>query len=155
MSEEKESGSLDTSSDELSLQQLLAKAIKSEIEAAETYRMLLEKDLPEETRSKIERLVSQEEEHEENFWSIFEDFFPDGETPLPERSEIEVPSEIPQGATPEEVIEIAMETERESEEFYSGLIDEFDDREVKRLLAYLAANEREHYEILKVELNKL
>lgn len=140
---------------EVSLQQLLAKAIRSEIEAAETYRNLLEKDLPEETRPKIARLVTQEEEHEENFRSIFEDFFPNSEIPLPERSEIEVPSEIPQGVTPDEIIEKAMETEREAENFYSELIEEFEDNEVQRLLGYLAANEREHYEILKVQLNKL
>ncbi|MCF7890356.1 ferritin family protein [Candidatus Bipolaricaulota bacterium] len=155
MSEEKESGALGIPNDESSLKQLLEKAIKSEIESAETYRNLLKKDLPDETRTNIEKLVTQEEGHEENFRSIFEDFFPDEEISLPERSEIEVLSEIPRNATPSETIEQAMKTERESEDFYSNLIEEFDDREIRRLLGFLAANEREHYEILKVELNKL
>ncbi|MBS3793224.1 hypothetical protein KGY77_11355, partial [Candidatus Bipolaricaulota bacterium] len=67
----------------------------------------------------------------------------------------EVMSEIPQDATPQQLIEKALETERESEKFYSDLVGEFEDREVKRLMGYLAANEREHYEILKEELTKL
>lgn len=155
MSEEKDSETSDTIDGEVTLQQLLAKAIKSEIESAETYRTLLDKDLPEETRQKIEKLVAREEEHEDNFSSIFTDFFPDEEIPLPERSDIEVMSEIPQDATPEQLIEKALEMERESEKFYNDLADKFDDKEVRRLMGYLAANEREHYEILKEELTNL
>lgn len=155
MSEEKDSETSDTIDGEVTLQQLLAKAIKSEIESAETYRTLLDKDLPEETRQKIEKLVAREEEHEDNFSSIFTDFFPDEEIPLPERSDIEVMSEIPQDATPEQLIEKALEMERESEKFYNDLADKFDDQEVRRLMGYLAANEREHYEILKEELTNL
>ncbi|MBS3736983.1 MAG: ferritin family protein [Candidatus Bipolaricaulota bacterium] len=155
MSEEKEPETFDTINGEVTLQRLLARAIKTEIESAETYRTLLEKDLPEETKQKIEKLVAQEEEHEDNFSSIFDDFFPEDEIPLPERSDIEVMSEIPQDATPQQLIEKALETERESEKFYSDLVGEFEDREVRRLMGYLAANEREHYEILKEELTKL
>lgn len=155
MSEEEESGTLDVSESGVSLQHLLAQAVESEIEAAETYRNLLDKDLPERARPKVKRLVAQEEEHEENLRTIFEDFFPDEEISLPERSGIEVPPEIARSDNPREIIEKAMETERESENFYSELIDEFDEKEVRRLLGYLAANEREHYEILKVERDKL
>lgn len=155
MREEKEPETFDTINGEVTLQRLLARAIKTEIESAETYRTLLEKDLPEETKQKIEKLVAQEEEHEDNFSSIFDDFFPEDEIPLPERSDIEVMSEIPQDATPQQLIEKALETERESEKFYSDLVGEFEDREVRRLMGYLAANEREHYEILKEELTKL
>ena len=45
---------------DLSLQELLGIAIKSEIEAAEIYRNLLNRDLPEETRKRLESLVEQE-----------------------------------------------------------------------------------------------
>ncbi|MBS3792936.1 hypothetical protein KGY77_09885, partial [Candidatus Bipolaricaulota bacterium] len=130
MSEEKEPETFDTINGEVTLQRLLARAIKTEIESAETYRTLLEKDLSEETKQKIEKLVAQEEEHEDNFSSIFDDFFPEDEIPLPERSDIEVMSEIPQDATPQQLIEKALETERESEKFYSDLVGEFEDREV-------------------------
>ncbi|MFW6104678.1 MAG: ferritin family protein [Candidatus Bipolaricaulota bacterium] len=155
MSEEEDSVTLNVSESGISLQKLLAQAIKSEIEAAKTYRNLLDKNLPERARPKVKRLVTQEEEHEEKLRTIFEDFFPDEEIPLPERSGVEVPSEIARKGSPREIIEKAMETERESEKFYSELIGEFDDRDVRRLLGYLAANEREHYEILKVEREKL
>ena len=41
------------------------------------------------------------------------------------------------------------------EKFYSGLMDGCDAKEMRRLAGYLAAKEREHYEILKVQLSKL
>lgn len=155
MSEEKEPETFETSEGLLTLQQLLATAIKTEVESAQAYRSLLDKDLPKETRSKIEELVSQEEEHEESFRSIFQDFFPRDKASLPQRSDIEASPDIPQAASPEKVMEKAMEMEREAEKFYSDLIDEFEDKEIRRLMGYLAANEREHYEILKEELSKL
>lgn len=155
MREEEESATPDVSESGVSLQKLLAQAIKSEIEAAKTYRNLLDKNLTERVRPKVKRLVAQEEEHEENLRTIFEDFFPDEEITLPERSGIEVPPEIARSDSAKEIIEKAMETERETEKFYGELIGEFDDKEVRRLLGYLAANEREHYEILKIERDKL
>lgn len=155
MSKKKESERQDEAGGSTSLQKLLAEATRAEIESAETYRSLLDRDLPEETRSKLERLVAQEEEHEDELWNVLEDFFPETEVSLPERSTIEVPGEISQDASPEELIEEAMETELESEEFYRELIEEFEDQEIKRLLGFLASTEREHYEILKEELKKL
>ncbi len=155
MKNEEEENSLENRVDNLSLKELLAKAIKSEIEAAETYRNLLEKDLPEETKPRIEKMVAQEEEHEENFWNILKDFFPEEDIPLPERSEIEVPSDVSEDLTSEELVKKAMETERESEEFYRELAEEFEDEEIRRLLGFLASSEREHYHVLKEELEKL
>lgn len=48
-----------------------------------------------------------------------------------------------------------METERESEEFYGELAEEFEDEEIRRLLGFLASSEREHYHILEDELKKI
>lgn len=155
MNKEKEPDENDRSSGKTSLQELLAEATRAEIESAETYRSLLDRDLPEDTRSKLERLVEQEEEHEEKLWDVLEDFFPEEEVTLPERSGIEDPGEVSQEASPEELIQKAMEAELDSEEFYRELIEEFEDQEVRRLLGFLASTEREHYEILKEELGKL
>ncbi|MEF8917379.1 MAG: ferritin family protein, partial [Candidatus Bipolaricaulota bacterium] len=136
-------------------QELLGRAIKTELEEAEVYRNLHEKYLPETTKATIERFVVQEEEHEEKLRSTFDDFFPGEEIPLPERSGIELPENISEKTTPKEIIKKAIEGERDAEEFYRELRDEFEDKEVRRLLGFLASNEREHYEILRVELNKL
>ncbi|MBS3765703.1 ferritin family protein [Candidatus Bipolaricaulota bacterium] len=155
MSKKKESERQDEAGGRTSLQKLLAEATRAEIESAATYRSLLDRDLPEETRSKLERLVEQEEEHEDKLWDILGDFFPEEEVTLPESSGIEDPGEVSQEASPEELIEKAMEAELDSEEFYRELIEEFEDQEIKRLLGFLASTEREHYEILKEELKKL
>lgn len=155
MDEEKESSHFDLLNFEVPLQELLGRAVKTELEEAEIYRNLLEKDLPEKTVPVIKRFVTQEEDHEEKLRSTFDDFFPDEEIPLPERSGIEIPEKVSEETTAKEIIEKAIEAERDAEEFYRELIDEFEDKEVKRLLGFLASNEREHYEILRVELNKL
>ncbi|MBS3765159.1 hypothetical protein KGY71_01430, partial [Candidatus Bipolaricaulota bacterium] len=61
---------------EAPLQNLLGKAIKTEMEEAEIYRNLLEQELKGGTRSTISRFVDQEEEHEEKLRKTFTDFFP-------------------------------------------------------------------------------
>jgi rubrerythrin len=116
---------------------------------------LLKKNLPENTSSIIEEFKVQEEEHEEKLRSTFDDFFPDEEIPLPQRSGIEIPENVSRETTPREIIEKAIEAERDSEEFYRELIDEFEDKEVQNLLGFLASVEREHSEILRDELNKM
>ncbi|MCF7876505.1 ferritin family protein [Candidatus Bipolaricaulota bacterium] len=155
MNREKDSSPFDLFNFEVSLQELLGRAVRTELEEADIYRNLLEKDLPDETAPIIERFITQEENHEEKLRSTFDDFFPDEEIPLPERSGVEVPEETSGETTPRKIIEEAIEAERNAEKFYRELIDEFEDKEVRRLLGFLASNEREHYEILRVELNKL
>ncbi len=155
MDEKEKDSYFKPSGGEISLRELLKIAIRSEIESAETYRKLLDRDLPAETREKVERLVEQEEEHEEKFWSVFSDFFPDDEKDLGEGNEIEAEIRNSEDPSLQELLETAMKDERKSEEFYDNLRDQFEDREVRSMLGYLAANEREHYQILQQELKKL
>ncbi len=144
-----------SSDEEDTLQELLGVAVRAEIEAAEIYRNLLDRDLPEKTREKVESLVSQEENHEEEFWSIIEDFYPQDKISLPESSGLSNPVEIDEGVTLEKLFQTAMTSEKESEKFYQNLMERFEEKEVRRTLGFLAASEREHYEILKEELQKL
>ncbi len=155
MSSSEEEQNYDFSEEANSLQDLLGVAIRAEIEAAEIYRRLLNQDLPEETKQKVEMLVEQEEDHEETFWSIMKDFFPEEEITLPENSGITNPVEISEDLSLEELFQTAMDSEKESEEFYNTLRERFEDEEAKRTLGFLAASEREHYEILKEELKKI
>ena len=155
MNPEKEEVPSDQINEELSLQELLGIAVRSEIEAADTYRNLVNRKLGKETKNKIERLVKQEEEHEKMFLSIFEDFFPDEKVNLPDKAEIENSAKISREASVEEIFVKAMQNERKSEKFYSDLRKKFEDKEIRRLLGFMAANEREHYEILKTELEKI
>ncbi len=155
MSKEKGTSDVDLFDFDATLQELLGRAVKTEIEEAEFYRDLLEKDLPQETGPKIERFIEQEEGHEEELRATFEDFYPGEKIPVPEGSMLEVPVGISQRTDSRDLMEKAMYGERDAEKFYRELIDEFETKEVRRLLGYLATKEREHYEILKDELNKL
>lgn len=155
MNKQNEMAYFDLFNFDISIRELLGRAIKTEIEEAEIYRDLLEKDLLEETRSKVERFITQEEDHKEKLEATFDDFFPGEEIPLPDRSGIEIPKEISQQVAPKELMEKAMDAESDAEEFYREMIHEFEEKEVRRLLGFLASNEREHYEILKEELGKL
>jgi len=155
MSKEKGTSGVDLFDFDATLQELLGRAVKTEIEEAEFYRDLLEKDLLEETRPKIEKFIGQEEEHEEELRVTFKDFYPGEEIPIPEGLTLEVPSGVSEKSSQKDLMEKAMYGERDAEKFYRELIDEFEAKEVRRLLGYLATKEREHYEILKAELKKL
>jgi rubrerythrin len=83
------------------------------------------------------------------------DFYPEDEITLPENSGIANPVEVAEDLSLEELFQTAMDSEKESEEFYNTLRERFEDTEAKRTLGFLAASEREHYEILKEELKKI
>jgi len=154
MNEGGEMSGVDLFDFEASLQELLGRAVKTEIEEAEFYRDLLEKNLLDETRSTIEKFIEEEEEHEEELRTIFEDFYPGKKITVPEGLMLEVPGGVSRRSGPRNLMEKAMYGERDAEKFYRKLTDEFEGKEVRRLLGYLATREREHYEILKVELKK-
>lgn len=155
MSEEKQMSGIDLFDFDASLQELLGRAVKTEIEEAEFYCDLLEKDLMEETRPKIERFVEEEEEHEEELRATFSGLYPGEEIPILEGAMLEVPLGVSRKSGSKDLMEKAMYGERDAEKFYRELTDEVEGKEVRRLLGYLATREREHYEILKVELKKL
>ncbi|MFB6291012.1 MAG: ferritin family protein [Candidatus Bipolaricaulia bacterium] len=138
---------------------LLGIAVKSEIEASEFYHSMLDRDLPGEARNKVEKLAAQEKKHEKTLRSIFKDFYPKKDIEFPESSGLHDfpfdPLGIDENRPLENLFQVAMKNEKESERFYGELRVKFDDEEVRRLLGFLAANEREHYEILRTELNKL
>ncbi len=136
---------------------LLEIGIKSEIAAQEAYGKLIERDLPKSFENKLVFLQREEEGHEETLRGIFEELYPDEEPDLPSESVVPMPEiEFDEGDSVSDILEAAMKSEIESEEFYRDLSREFDeDSKEFKLLDYLSRMERGHYEIIRNQLDSI
>jgi rubrerythrin len=146
----------DVFEDSGSLEEIMVKAIKLEVEASNNYEAFLKLPLSDPLRKKIKRLKFQEEQHENTFRSIFNDFFPNREPELPKKSGLSSYSfEVTRDSELVDVLAGAKHSEKEFELFYDNLIAKFNDKHVRSLIGFLAASEREHYEILRAEISNL
>ena len=136
---------------------LLEVGIRSEIEAQRVYSKLMERDLPNSFRNKLDFLEKEEEGHEETLRSIFNELYPNDEPDLPDESSAPVPKiDFDESDSVSDILEDAMKSEIDSEEFYRDLSKEFDeDSKEYKLLDYLSRMEKGHYEILRNQLDSI
>jgi rubrerythrin len=135
------------------LDDLLLAAIKSEVESRTVYEKLA--DIVENAylKDRLTFLAGEEKRHRLFIEGIFEKEFPGEEIVLPEKTPVPLPvMKMPgENTLMSEVVESAMEAEKASNEFYKGLVESFDDQEIKKTLLYFAAMEMNHYRILEAE----
>ncbi len=141
---------LDISS--LSTKMALSMALKSEIEAREVYKTLKKMVKNFVLRDKLQFLVNEEKKHQKIIEALFSKMF-SGEKPssgvksLVPRLSLSLKEE---NSVPD-LLEIAMEAEKVSEEFYDKLSEEVEERGLRDILQYLASMEHSHYFLLKGE----
>jgi len=136
----------------LSYLEWLGIAIKSEIEAGRLYRAMLKQVTNKPLRRKLQILARDERQHRELFETLYRKKFPRVKLILPKKSLIPtISEELKKDLGMEELLELAMKTEKMSERFYSRLAQKSRDASGKRLLSYLASVERGHYTLLKTE----
>ena len=134
---------------------ILELSIKSEIEAQKTYETLLERDIPENIKNRLKNFLKSEKSHEESLRNIFNDWYPDEEPTITKES-VDIEGQIKEvGDNMKELLEKAMEDEKNAEETYSKLGDKYEDKGKARVFKHLAYTEREHYEAVKRELENL
>ena len=136
---------------------LLLVAIKSEIEAKETYSSLANRVSNAFLKERLEFLASEEDKHRETLEGIFRMRFPDEEMVIPDVSPVPLPEvNVDSENDPISlVLESAMESELAAEDFYSSMVDMFEDRKVKDMLEILSQMEHAHYTILKAEYENM
>jgi rubrerythrin len=140
----------------LSPTEVFGVAIKSEIEAAETYLKLYEKVKNEILRTKLMFLNSEEKKHRRILERLFSQRFRGEELEIPEKSFLP-PIEISRGNdfSVLDLFKLALKAEKTSEEFYKEAGEQAEDKESKRVLGYLVRVERSHYFIIKSEIEML
>jgi|Deesub1362B_J571_1020462.scaffolds.fasta_scaffold03118_5 rubrerythrin len=142
-------------SPDLSIPEILAIAIKAEINAQAIYRGMASRVKNELVREKLEHLYEQEKKHEEILTQKYREVT-EGEEPVLQkegRSEIE---EMLEGDySHEAALKLAIEAEEKAAQFYLDAARQSRDPNGRFMFEYLANFERGHKAILEDELQAL
>jgi rubrerythrin len=144
----------------LSYEEALAYWMLGEREEAKFYRELAERaralDLGESIVKVFEKLSKDSERHAEELSSIFrESFSREPKTDIPPVEVLPVLSKFERADQIKEVLEAAMESEMTAHNVYKLLAEKVKDEKLRELYFKLAEVERNHYEALKTEYEKL
>lgn len=136
----------------LSIEQALRMALKSEFDAADVYKKLNGMIQNFVLKDKLEFLIDEESKHQRVIESLYQKLFDDkvpeiGEKSLMPRLRLALDEE----SSVLDLLELAMEAEKVSEEFYDRLSEEVEDRGAQVILQYLSSMEHGHYALLKGE----
>ncbi|MBN2029186.1 ferritin family protein [bacterium] len=137
----------------LSVEKALQMALKSEIETEETYKKLKSMVNNFILKDKLKFLASEEKKHQKILANLYQKMFKGNEPSTAEKSIFPRLSIVleEEKSSVVDLLELAMEAEKVSEEFYDDLAEEVDERGVQEILQYLTSMEHAHYSLLKGE----
>jgi len=136
--------------------EVLGIAIRSEIDAASIYRRLQDRVKNEVLLEKLKFLNHEEEHHRAILERLFADRFPGQKLEVPERSGLPgkaIP--IDETSSVLDLFKLALEKEKQAEDFYRDAQKVMEDEQTRRLLMYLSRVERSHYFMIKSEIGLL
>ncbi len=137
----------------LSVEKALQMALKSEIEAEGTYKKLKSMVKNFILKDKLKFLANEEKKHQKILENLYLKMFK-GSQPSPDEKSIFPRLTIvlkEEQSSVIDLLELAMEAEKVSEEFYDSLSEEVEERGVQEILQYLTSMEHGHYSLLKGE----
>ena len=143
---------MDNDFSSIDVQEALATAIKSEIEAEDVYKKLKDMVSNFVIKDKLDFLISEEKKHQQLVRKLYEKMFSETDPVLPEKSLTpRLTLALKETETVPDLLEVAIDAEKKSEEFYDALSQEVADRGAQEILQYLASMEHGHYSLLKGE----
>ncbi|MCJ7812883.1 ferritin family protein [bacterium] len=137
----------------LGVEKALSMALKSESEAEESYKKLRSMVKNFIFKEKLEFLIGEEKKHQQIIGELYRKLFFGKEPVVSEKSLFPRHTIILKEKEPSiiDLLEVAMEAEKVSEEFYDELSEEVEERGVQEILRYLSSMEHAHYTLLKGE----
>lgn len=136
--------------------QVLALAIRSEIEAVDVYSRLYDRVKNELLKKKLKFLIFEEKKHKQILERLFTQRFPEKELELPEKSFLPRIKLSPNSKTAIlAIFKAALKAERMSEDFYKEASQREKNKESRKILEYLSRVERSHYFMIKSEIDLL
>jgi rubrerythrin len=136
--------------------EILAVAVRSEVDAAGFYSKLHEKVKNELLREKLKFLIFEEEKHKKTLERLFSQRFPDKVLKIPERSFLPpIKASLGDKASVLDLFEAALRAEKASEDFYKKASEKIEDEQSHKVLRYLSRVERSHYFMIKSEIDLL
>jgi len=137
-------------------EEILAIAVKSEIDAASLYSHLQARVRNEVLLQKLKFLAREEERHQAVLKRLFSQRFPGHELKVPDRSPLQLKSvAIEESTSVLDLFKFALQKEKEAEEFYKESQRRMEDSGSQKLLGYLSRVERSHYFMIKSEIDLL
>lgn len=132
--------------------EIMGIAIKSEINAAQVYDRLAQRVKNLTLKEKLRFLKSEEKKHRAILEEMYARSFPEVELALPARSLLpKVDIALSEDTPIPELLEIAMEWEKLSAEFYADFAKRAEDVKGRSVLQYLSNMESGHYHLLETE----
>ena len=139
----------------MSMKELLEQGIASEINAQRKYGAVAKENFSYALHDKLNFLQKQEKSHEKTLREIFKKRFPNEKPNIPDKVLKPAPDIDLKSESIGELFKEAMESEKESMEFYEHLADRLDNKKMKKTAKYFAHMEEGHYKILKHELDSM
>jgi rubrerythrin len=136
--------------------EVLAAAIRSEIEAADFYARLLARIKNVLLQQKLKFLVLEEKKHRKILERLHSQRFPDVDLRIPEKAVRPRPkTELDEKSSILELFQAALEAEKTAETYYKNAQGVVEDAGSKKILEYLSRVERSHYFLIKSEIDLL
>lgn len=136
----------------LSIEKALSMAQKSEIEAEETYKKLKKMVKNFVLIDKLQFLIKEEKKHQKMLEALYRKMFSGEDLNTSEKSLVpRLTIALTEKTAVPDLLELVMEAEKVSEEFYDNLSEEVEERGVQEILQYLTSMEHSHYFLLKGE----
>ncbi len=138
----------------LKLEELLAIAVRAEMDAKETYARMADSVDNFVLKDRLRFLSAEEEKHRQIFTGILKRKFPNSSVKIPESGEVPLPDVKfdDEMVNISEVLQQAMDAEMAAHEFYAAMRDKAEDEEMKKILDYLSSAEMGHYYLLETEI---
>jgi rubrerythrin len=136
--------------------EILAAAIRSEIQAADFYGGILERVKNVLLREKLKFLVLEEKKHRRILERLHADRFPDRELRVPETSGPRLPgASVGEKSSVLDLFKAALEAEKIAEAFYRDARSAMTDAGSRKILGYLSRVERSHFFMIRSEIDLL
>jgi rubrerythrin len=131
-------------------------AIRAEMDAARIYRDLQGLVKNEALKQKLDFLAKEEDRHKAILERVFRDHYPERKLVVPAESKRPKKTvTLDDAAAVLDLFKLAMQKEKEAEDYYKDAKAKADDAQSKRILEYLRRVERSHYFMLKSEIDLL
>lgn len=136
--------------------EILAVAVKAEIDAASIYVGLQGRVKNEVLLQKLKFLAHEEERHRAMLERLSADRFPGRELAVPDRPDLPLKSvPIDEKSSVLDLFKLALQKEKQAEDFYKDSRKTMEDEQSRKILDYLSRVERSHYFMIKSEIDLL
>lgn len=136
----------------LSVEEILSRSLKSEIDTEILYQKVKDRVKNFVLKDKMDFLINEEKKHQKIINDLYQKLFSEQQLKIADKAILpKLTLSLNEDNSIPDLLELAMEIEKLSEEVYDKLADEVENRSAQEILRYLASMEHGHYFLIKGE----